>query len=706
MYNEPIKMNILASSKVNFCRLANVIKSVSVLFLTYLFVAAVGVVQAQLTAYEPFNYPIGAFQNGTASSGTGFTGNWTLSGSATIIAGLTYPSLPTTDNAFQQSPAGQRDSVSLSTPLSSGTVYISFLYNQAGNNGGNINGLYLPGSGATCLYVGLTAPWSGTAGELGLGTIATSSAGATGLSSILAQMPGPEQLMNYDETNLIVLCINFNTSGNNDTVSVWLNPTADVTAPEGNINAPNPDLVCSTYDVGTISGIGFNFQGGGAVEQYDEIRVGSSYGSVVGASAGATIPTTLALSVASGKEVSWTANSTDSYQPQSSSNGINWNNLGGVLTGNAVTSVYDSSPSAFYQVLDYTVGGFGNAVTNGSFEIPDTNSTGALDWSGPANGIDANGNYIGVYVTNSWETLTPVDGTNLMYMEGATPAIGPVTPPSVYLQSDLFSIPAGGVTYPLSFSSANPVAVGGANPQYQVEFWDVNQAFISATPFYSIGAGANWTTISNNIPAPANAAYMNINFIEAIGAGNGWDWVTLIDNLQVDYDIPGPTNVLAATVQAAAIFTATIETNGVEATAATGSVVFETNSVAQSAGIVNNSIANGSPTSVPASYTVTAIYSGDGTYLGSTNTLVIGGSNFGSGIGTVNLAGGQTTVVLSGIPGDMYSLERATNATFTAGISNFPAITALPGGNVTNIDNFSDLGGVPKTAFYRLHYIP
>jgi hypothetical protein len=199
---------------------------------------------------------------------------------------------------------------------------------------------------------------------------------------------------------------------------------------------------------------------------------------------------------------------------------------------------------------------------------------------------------------------------------------------------------------------------------------------------------------------------MNINFIEAIGAGNCWDWVTLIDNLQVDYDIPGPTNVLAATVQAAAIFTATIETNGVEATAATGSVVFETNSVAQSAGIVNNSIANGSPTSVPASYTVTAIYSGDGTYLGSTNTLVIGGSNFGSGIGTVNLAGGQTTVVLSGIPGDMYSLERATNAAFTAGISNFPAITALPGGNVTNIDNFSDLGGVPKTAFYRLHYIP
>ena len=175
-------------------------------------------VRAQLTANESFNYPTGAFASGTASTGTGFTGNWSLSGSATIIGGLTYPSLPTGNNAFQQSPGGQRDSVSLSTPLSSGTVYISFLYNQTGDNGGNLNGLYLPGSGATSLYVGLTAPWSGTAGQLGLGSITTSSGTATGLSSVLAQMPGPVQLFNYNQTHLIVVRIDFNTSGANDTI--------------------------------------------------------------------------------------------------------------------------------------------------------------------------------------------------------------------------------------------------------------------------------------------------------------------------------------------------------------------------------------------------------------------------------------------------------------------------------------------------------
>ncbi len=685
-------------------RLAGRGKSAALLSAACMFLAVT--TQAQLAAYEPFNYPTGAFANGTVSTATGFSGTWSLSGSATIISSLTYPNLPVGNNAFQASPAGQRDTVSLATPLSSGTVYISFLYNQAGDNGGNVNGLFLPGSGATSLYVGLTAPWSGTAGNLGLGSIATSSSTATGLSSVLAQMPGPTQLFNYNQTHLVVVRIDFNTSGNNDTVSLWLDPTAGVTAPTGNINAPNPDLVVNNYDVGTISGIGFNFQGGGALEQYDEIRVGSTFGSVVGSSAGATIPTTLALSVSSGKEVSWTANNTDSYQVQSSPDGISWNNVGGVLVGSAVTSIYDPAPAAFYQVLDYTVGGLGNAEPNGSFEIPDVNSTGALDWSGPANGIDGNGNTIAVYVTNSVGSLSPIDGTNLLYMASSTPASGPVTPPNMFLSSAQFPIPAGGVTYPLSFNSANPVTVGGANPQYQVEFWDLNQAFISATAFFSIGAGSSWTPVTNNLPAPANAAYMSINFIQAIGAGNGWNWITLIDNIKVGYALPGPTNVLTATVQPGAVFTATIMTNGVTATAASGNVAFQTNSIAQSTGIVASGVANSSPAIVPNSYTITAIYSGDGTYIGSTNSMVVSGSNFGSGNGSVNLLSGDATVVMSGIEGKNYSLQRATNITFTAGISNFPTVTALPGGNVTNVDNFSDLGVVPTQAFYRLRFVP
>ena len=61
---------------------------------------------------------------------------------------------------------------------------------------------------------------------------------------------------------------------------------------------------------------------------------------------------------------------------------------------------------------------------------------------------------------------------------------------------------------------------------------------------------------------------------------------------------------------------------------------------------------------------------------------------------------------MSGVSGNQYSLQRATNVTFTAGISNFPTAMAPTSGNVTNVDNFSDLGGAPKAAFYRLKYIP
>lgn len=651
-------------------------------------------VQAQLTAYESFNYPTGAFANGTTSTGTGFTSNWSLSGSATIIGGLTYPSLPTGNNAFQQSPAGQRDSVSLSTPLSSGTVYISFLYNQAGNNGGNVNGLYLPGSGATSLYVGLTAPWSGTAGNLGLGTVTTSSGTATGLSGVLAQMPGPTQLFNYNQTHLIVVRIDFNTSGANDTVSLWLDPTAGVTAPAGNINAPNPDLVVNNYDVGTISGIGFNFQGGGAVEQYDEIRVGTSYGSVVGASAGATIPTTLSLSVSTGNEVSWTANNTDSYQPQSSSDNVNWNNLGSVLTGSAVTSVYDPAPVAFYRVLDYTLGGPStNQILNGSFEIPAGNSIGAINWTGSPN--DA---FDSVWVTNSYGALVPHSGSSLLYMEGTTATNTPAAP-NTYTIADQFPV-TGGLPYTVSFYAANPVQVGGANPQYFVQFFDSSHAFISQQVPSFASAGSTWTLFGTTITAPANAAFMGVQFIQAIGAGPGWDWVSLIDDVSVTYPTTGPTNVLTATVQAGAVFTAAIQTNGVTATAATGSVAFQTNSVAQSTGLVGSGIANSTPAIVPNSYTVTAIYTGDGTYIGSTNSLVVsGGPNTTPTNITSSTTGNQLKLSW---PFDHtgWKLQAQTNSLSTGLTSTWYDV---PGSITTNQMVFT-INPANPSVFFRLKY--
>ena len=122
---------------------------------------------AYVPVYESFNYSLGALASGTANTGSGLTGNWTV-GNGAIVSGLTYTGLPAGNMAL--STTGSRDQVSLTSPLSSGTKYVSFLFNQLGNNGGNLNGLVLYGSGSTSLIIGMTAPYSGTAGCLGLGS--------------------------------------------------------------------------------------------------------------------------------------------------------------------------------------------------------------------------------------------------------------------------------------------------------------------------------------------------------------------------------------------------------------------------------------------------------------------------------------------------------------------------------------------------------
>jgi hypothetical protein len=293
----------------------------------------------------------------------------------------------------------------------------------------------------------------------------------------------------------------------------------------------------------------------------------------------------------------------------------------------------------------------------------------------------------------------PVDGTNLLYTEVATPATGPVTPPNVWLQSDLFPIPAGGVTYPVSFSACNPVNVGG-NPQYRIEFWDAGYNYISSSGYMGIAVGSTWTTISNNFVAPTNAALMRIDFIYAIGSGNGWDLVTLLDNIQVDYPLPGPTVVLTPTVQSGAIFTATVQTNEVTATGASGFVYFQINSVAQSAGMVSGGIANSAPAVVPASYTVTAIYNGDSTYMGSTNTLVVGG-----GVNTTptnivtSVSGNQLTLTW---PADHtgWTLQVQTNSINTGLSDNWHDV---PGSTAIN-QVIITIDPANPTVFYRLKY--
>ncbi len=229
---------------------------------------------ASLNAYEPFNYTT-SIPNGTASTASGFTGNWTCGTTPAITTGLTYTTLPVANNSF--SSTSGRQSENFVAPLSSGTKWISFLFNLTGNNGGNSCGVYFP-NGGTGLFFGYgLAPFSGTQGGLGLGSINTVGNATLGATALASSFLGTYGTTPY----LVAIKIDFNTSGANDTVTVYLNPTANSATP-----VVAATYTISTFDVGTITGIGFQNSGGGFAIKADEVRVGDSYADVSGGSSG------------------------------------------------------------------------------------------------------------------------------------------------------------------------------------------------------------------------------------------------------------------------------------------------------------------------------------------------------------------------------------------------------------------------------------
>jgi CxxC motif-containing protein (DUF1111 family) len=233
---------------------------------------------AALDAYEPFDYS-SSIPDGTPTTASGFSGNWTIGSAPSIVGGLTYLDLPTTNNALSSSSGRQFQS--FSTSISNGTKWISFLFNMSGNNGANACGVYFP-NGGTGLFFGYgTLAVTGTEGRLGLASTTTTGTSPESIYNLANSFLGTYGTTPY----LVAMEIEFNTSGIFDTVTVYLNPTADSAAP-----GVTPTYSYTSFDVGTISGIGFQNSGGGKSILVDEIRVGDSYADVVSDSSGPTPP--------------------------------------------------------------------------------------------------------------------------------------------------------------------------------------------------------------------------------------------------------------------------------------------------------------------------------------------------------------------------------------------------------------------------------
>ncbi len=227
-------------------------------------------------------------------------------------------------------------------------------------------------------------------------------------------------------------------------------------------------------------------------------------------------------SIALGKDVSWTANSSDYYQPQKSSNGTTWANLGGLLSGNGVTNVFDPSPVSFYQVQDIAPV---QVIANGDFE------SGQAPWAG----------------TGSITTSAAHSGTTSADINVLNPA------GSTYLQQGLNPV-IGGATY--DFSVWSQLAIPGYkfNAFCLVQWFDSGSAFLSQTQINLTAVTGSWTKNTASLTAPANATQTQVQIVGSTGAEVGASGEVYVDDISLSSLTAGTptTNTIPATVQSGA----------------------------------------------------------------------------------------------------------------------------------------------------------
>ena len=249
--------------------------------------------------------------------------------------------------------------------------------------------------------------------------------------------------------------------------------------------------------------------------------------------------------IVAGNLVSWSATNGNTYQPQKSVNNTIWTNFGASVFGNSVTSRLDLTVAPFYRVLEVIPGSGNNEVLNPGFEISAGNSLGAESWNiavQPNTGAS-------MTISTQYGATSPHGGANMLLIESTTAVAGPVAAPNTDVRSNLFPVVAG-TTYDFSFYASNPVKIGGANPQYSIFFYDSSNGVVGGPTFVSFAAiGGNWTKVVTTITPPAGATQMTVGWIQAMGAGNGWHWVTLIDDVSLSFGPPLPdvTNFLPTT---------------------------------------------------------------------------------------------------------------------------------------------------------------
>lgn len=257
-----------------------------------------------------------------------------------------------------------------------------------------------------------------------------------------------------------------------------------------------------------------------------------------------------------GTIVSWNAQEeTSSFQLQESSDGSNWADVGVAYTGTSVDSYFTTDPASFYQVVESTAASLGNGVDNPSFEQTEVASypnTGAVAWTIAApEDTDPSDGSASMTAETSFESHLPRTGSSMLVIESTTPAApASVNAPNTDVRSPYIEVDES-ADYDLSFYAKNAVKVGGANPQFVVRFFGDTFGYINQTGFESFASvGTDWTEVTSSFTTPAGASYAQVSWIQALGAGNDWNWVTLIDDVEIITDnLPGTDVILPVTME-------------------------------------------------------------------------------------------------------------------------------------------------------------
>lgn len=187
-------------------------------------------------AYEPFNYPPGV---APGNSGSGWAGPWTGNGSNVVAPGLTFPGLTTTGNALGRTP-GSAATRLLQTPIvgaAGRSVVLQALIKSDVN-----------GTPATQATLGNSPGGSGRTFIIGDLPQQAANANRWGLQNDCGRYYSNVPVV-ANQTAYLVARIDFNVSGSNDRMRLWVQTTSAV--PYYTL-VPNLDVMCNVNPFGGV----------------------------------------------------------------------------------------------------------------------------------------------------------------------------------------------------------------------------------------------------------------------------------------------------------------------------------------------------------------------------------------------------------------------------------------------------------------------